>query len=114
MKYVVWVVIAVLAVLGLSSGAAKMMQMPAEVEFFALGGLSPNVLIVFGAIQVIGGVLTVFAPYRVLGLLLLIVTFAFSSYLLFLHGGMSFAIFSCVPVVLAIAMIVVTRRRRRR
>ena len=51
MKTVVNVLVAILFLLALSSGAAKVILMPQEVEFFGAYGFTPSLLMAFPAGQ---------------------------------------------------------------
>ncbi len=79
-------VVAVLVLLSMVSGAAKALLVPEDVEFFGRYGFGTMALIGFGALQLVGGLLMVFARTRVPGSSLVAITFLVSSALL-LHSG---------------------------
>ena len=111
MTYLKFAVFFILAALGLAAGAAKMMQMPQEVAFFAASGLSTAPLVVFGAAQLIGGIFMIFRSYRFWGALILALTFAFSTAMLYRHGTAAMTLVSALSVVVALWAAFVARRK---
>jgi len=54
-KIVNLLLVAVLALLSIAAGFAKVMQTPQEMEFLQSLGLSSVLILVFGSIQIVGG-----------------------------------------------------------
>ncbi|MFK8029713.1 MAG: hypothetical protein AB8G18_05705 [Gammaproteobacteria bacterium] len=107
MKLIRTAILILLILLALAAGAAKVMQMPQELEFFSTTlGLGATVVVAFGALQMLAGVLMTFAKTRLPGALLLDVTLVFSAALVFISGNISFGLVSLVPVVLNSLLIV--------
>lgn len=106
--------IAILSVMGIAAGASKMMEMPQEVAFFQQAGLSNFQLFLFGAVQVIGGVLVYFRSSRRAGAVMLLLTLAASAWFLFQQGKTSFALVSCLPVLIAAYLVYAPVARRPR
>ena len=52
-------VLVILVLLAISSGITKIFLMPQDVEFFGKYGFTNPILIVYGAVQIIGGVLLI-------------------------------------------------------
>ena len=98
MKKIQIVVLCILVFLAVSSGITKIMLMPQDVEFFGEYGFTNAILIVFGAIQTIGGLMMVFRKTRVVGAALVAVTFAISAVLLILSGSVLAAIVTLVAL----------------
>lgn len=95
------VVLVVLIAMSLSAGAAKVMQMPQEVQFFEAAGLNVHLLMALGALQIIGGVLAAFPDFRKSGAIIIGVGFLVSSFAIFMTGDIAFGAFSLLPVALA-------------
>lgn len=100
MKIIHIAVICILVFLAVSSGATKVMLMPQDVEFFGSFGFSNPALMAFGAVQLVGGVMLVFARTRIIGAALVAVTFAISAVLLILVGNVAFTIATLIALVL--------------
>ena len=93
-------VLSTLVFLASSSGATKIMLMAQDPDFFSKYGFSNAMLMAFGAVQFIGGVMIVFAPTRFWGAASVAATFAISLVLLAIEGSIGFAIVACVTLVL--------------
>ncbi len=98
MKTVQIVVLCILVFLAVSSGITKVLLMPQDVEFFGEYGFTNAILILFGAVQVIGGVMMVFLKTRAVGAAIVGVTFAISAVLLVLSGSVLAALVTVVAL----------------
>ena len=83
-KIILWI----LVFLAISSGVAKIMLMPQDVEFFSTYGFNPAMIIVFGVTQLIGGILMVIPKMRMYGAIVVAITFLVSLALLVMDGNM--------------------------
>lgn len=101
MKVVNVVLIAVIALLSVAAGLAKVLQNQQEMEFLQGVGLSPAVIIAFGSMQLAGGVLLLFKSTRIVGAVLATLAFVVSSLLIFVAGNTAFGWVSVIPAVLA-------------
>lgn len=90
-----------LVLLGLAAGSAKVAKTPEELVFFLQVGLSEIVLVIFGAIQILAGLLMILKQYRVIGVCVLTMTFLVSSAMIFSVGQIWFGLFSLLPVMMA-------------
>ena len=99
MRVFKFILLGVLVLMSLAAGIAKVMRAPQEVAFFDAVGISPNLLIPFGLLQIIGAVLTVIPKTRKLGLTLMAVFFFFSGFMIIKNGDIFFAFVSLIPVV---------------
>ena len=90
-----------MALLSIAAGAAKVMQTPQEMEFLRGVGLSEILIMVFGLVQIAGGVLLVPQKTRLSGAVLAASAFIVSTVLIFIGGNIAFGLFSIFPVVLA-------------
>ena len=104
MKIINILIIAVIALLSIAAGLAKVMQTPQEMEFLQGLGLSPALIIVFGLIQISGGLLLVTQKTRIVGAVLATFAFVVSTVLIFVGGNLAFGLFSMLPVGLAAAI----------
>jgi len=100
-KIVHFLIVAVIALLSIAAGLAKVMQTPQEMEFLQGLGLSSILIAVFGWVQVIGGGLLVPKKTRMPGAILVTAAFSVSTVLLFIGGNLAFGLVSIIPVALA-------------
>jgi len=101
MKIANTIILILLTLLGISAGVAKLMQMPQEVEFLNNAGLNNTTIILFGVLQVVGGILLIFTKTRKIGALITAVAFAISTITIFMAGKLAFGFFSILPILLA-------------
>ena len=101
MKIVSFLIIAIVALLSIAAGLAKVMQTPQEMEFLQGVGLSPALIVVFGLIQISGGLLLVTQKTRMVGAVFATSGFVVSTVLIFIGGNLAFGLFSILPIALA-------------
>ncbi len=101
---------AVLVLMSLAAGAAKLIQMPQEMLFFQALGLGTVSLISLGAIQIAGGILAAFVKTRLAGTALMAFAFLVSAIMIFASDQMLFATVSLLPVLLAAFLMAGGRR----
>ncbi|MBE9548295.1 MAG: hypothetical protein IMF09_02725 [Proteobacteria bacterium] len=101
MKIINILIIAVIALLSISAGLAKVIQAPQEMEFLQSVGLSKILIIAFGIIQIAGGVLLATKKTRMFGAVLAATAFVVSTVLIFIQGNLAFGMFSILPIALA-------------
>ena len=87
MKIALKIILGILVFLAISSGVTKIMLMPQEIEFFGKYGFNDIMLIIFGVVQVIGGVVMIMPKLRTYGASVVIITFGISLILLILEGN---------------------------
>lgn len=97
--------IAIVALLSIAAGLAKVMQAPQEVEFLQSFGLSSVLIVAFGLVQVSGGVLLVPQKTRLPGAVLAALALVVSTILIFVGGNLVFGLVSMLPVALACVII---------
>lgn len=106
MKHARIAVLVLLIALAFAAGAAKIMKMPQEVEFFQTTvGMNATAVVVLGVLQVLAGLLLTAAGTRLAGALLLDITLVFSAVVVFMSGNIPFGLISLVPVVLTSLLI---------
>ncbi|MBL4661056.1 MAG: hypothetical protein JKY19_11930 [Alcanivoracaceae bacterium] len=101
MKIANTIILVLLTLLGISAGVAKLMQMPQEVEFLNNAGLNNTAIILFGVLQVVGGILLIFTKTRKIGALITAIAFAISTVIIFMAGNLAFGFISILPILLA-------------
>jgi len=92
------------ALLSIVAGLPKLLLMPQEVGFFTEAGLGIAPLLLLGALQVAGGILTLIIGFRQFGLFLVIVGFLASVLVLTITDNMAFAAVSMLPVLVGIRL----------
>lgn len=92
-------VLGILVFLAVSSGITKILLMPNDVEFFGKYGFTRALLVVFGAAQLVGGVMMVIFRTRLLGAAIVSVTFLVSAILLIMEENVPFTIATLVSLV---------------
>jgi len=105
MKIAMKVILGILVFLAISSGITKIMLMPQETEFFSKYGFNNIMLIMFGVVQVVGGVLMVIPKTLVYGASAVIVTFVISLILLILEGNYPVSAVTLIAMALLIVVI---------
>lgn len=105
MKILNRVMVAVIALLCIAAGVAKIIQAPEEVAFLQGFGLSINGIVAFGLLQVLAGVFITPPKTRLYGALLASFTFVVSTVFILMSGNVTFALVSMIPIVLSGAII---------
>jgi hypothetical protein len=101
MKIVHILIVAAIAILSVAAGLAKVLQSQHEIEFLQGLGLSIFVIMVFGLLQIIGGVLMAPKKTRMPGAVLVTLGFVVSTVLVFIGGNVTFGLISVIPAALA-------------
>lgn len=101
LKFLNIFIIAVIALLSIAAGLAKVMQSPQEMEFLQGLGLNAFLITVFGLVQIAGGVLLATKKTRLAGAVLVTLSFVVSAVLIFIGGDVTFGLFSMIPAALA-------------
>ena len=97
-----WILAALLGLLAIASGVAKVTLQPQDSEFFARYGFNHGMLITFGAVQMLGGALLLIPRTRSAGAWLVAITFVVSLLLLLLDGNMILAAVTAVVTALLV------------
>ncbi len=105
MKIAIKIIIGLLVFLAISSGITKIMLMPQDLDFFGKYGFNNLMLIIFGVIQVVGGILMVILKTRVYGAITVIVTFGISLILLILEGNYAVSAVTLIAMGLLVVVI---------
>ncbi|KAA3645501.1 MAG: hypothetical protein DWQ07_13620 [Chloroflexi bacterium] len=101
MKIVRTVLLVLLILLSIATGMVKVFGFEEDVEIFANMGFSFTATVIFGIIQVIGGILLIFPQTRKYGAWVMIVTFIIATAGLFISGITAFGVVSILFIVLA-------------
>jgi hypothetical protein len=94
-------IIAVVALLSFAAGLAKVLQTPQEMEFLQSFGLTSVMIVAFGLVQILGGVLLLAPKTRLPGAVFAASAFAVSAVLVFVAGNPVFGLVSILPLALA-------------
>ena len=100
MKVLSAIILVLLILLAVASGAAKIALMQQEVEFFGKYGFSSSILIAFGIAQLLGGLLMVLKKTRFTGAAIVAITFLMSLILLLLDGNIPVSIVTAIATVM--------------
>jgi hypothetical protein len=91
--------------LGIAAAVPKLLQMPPEVAFFQAAGLGSIAVVAFGLVQLAAGLLTALPATRKRGATLLAAAFLASAVMLMITGQVAFGLFSLLPVVMAVIVV---------
>ncbi len=105
MKVLLTIILGLLVLLAISSGITKIMLMPQDLEFFGRYGFNNLMLIIFGIIQVVGGVLMVIPKIRLYGAITVITTFGISLVLLIIEGNFVVSVITLIAMALLVVVI---------
>lgn len=100
MKIATTVLAIILGLLSIAAGAAKVSLVPEEAAFLQQFGFTDTLIIAFGLVQGLGGVLLAVPRTRAYGASICCVGFAISAVLLLLDGNLAFGGVSLLPVAL--------------
>ena len=101
MKIVSILIIALLVFLAVSSGITKIMLMQQDVDFFGKYGFTNPILIAYGSVQLIGGLLLIFKKTRLAGAILVATTFLVSLVVLLMDGNIPVSIVTAIATLLS-------------
>ena len=93
--------VVVLGLLSIAAGAAKVALVPEEAQFLRQFGFTDVLIIAFGVVQVVGGLLLVVSATRFYGSLICAAGFALSAGLLLAAGNLAFGAVALLPVLLS-------------
>lgn len=100
MKIAFSILLVLLTALAVLSGVTKITLMPNEVEFFSQYGFSNPMLIAFGAVQLVGGILLPWKKTRFAGATVVALTFLVSLAILLMDGNMPVSIVTAIVTIL--------------
>ena len=110
--------IIMLALLSIAAGVAKAFHLPEEVTFLSEQGLGTNTIIIFGVVQMLGGVLALITPTQRVGLGLIGAGFLMSAMIVFVSGNFLFGLVSMLPVLVTVSVfymtIIIERKKNHR
>jgi len=75
--------------------------MPEEMELFRNAGFTDTLTIIFGLIQLVGGILLIPGKTRRYGAIIMLITFIIATVVVFLKGMIGFGLFSILFIALA-------------
>lgn len=92
--------LAVLIFLAISSGIAKIMLLPEEVKFFGHYGFTNPLLIIYGAISLIGGLMLIPEKTRFYAAIIVSIVFFISAVVLILDKNITFSIITFIALIM--------------
>ena len=87
MKTVSAIILVLLIFLAVSSGITKVLLMQQDLDFFGAYGFSSPILVAYGMVQLVGGVLLAFRKTRFVGGAIVAITFLISLVILIMDGN---------------------------
>lgn len=100
MKIFFNMVLVILIFLAISSGITKIMLMQQDVDFFGQYGFTNPILIAFGFAHLLGGGLLAIPKTRIIGAIIVAITFLISAVILVMASNFPIAIVTLVCVLL--------------
>ena len=105
MKIFINVILTILVFLAVSAGITKIILMPQDVEFFGEYGFTNPILIAYGVVQLLGGVLLALPKTRIIGAVLVAITFLISAVILVMSGNIPVTIITLIFAALLVFII---------
>lgn len=102
MKIVNTILLVLLILLSISTGLVKIFEMEDEMKLFRGAGINDTLTLLFGVIQTIGGILLIPTKTRRLGAIIMAITFALATIVVFVNEMIAFGFFSILFIVLAV------------
>jgi len=100
MKIFFNVILSILVLLAVSSGITKILLLQQDVDFFGKYGFTNSILIAFGAVQLLGGILLLLPKPRIIGAVFVATTFLVSAVVLVLDDNIPVTIITLICVFL--------------
>ena len=100
MKVVYMIIVVLLILLAVLSGTTKILLMQQDVDFFGKYGFSDPILIIYGLVQLIGGLLLVFTRTRFVGAAIVAITFLISLVVILMEGNIPVGIVTVIAILL--------------
>lgn len=94
--------VVVLVLLSVATGVTKLIQLPAEMALFGGAGFSVAAILIFGVVQVAGGLAVAHPRTRRTGAWVMAATFVVATGVVFLAGMVGFGLFSLLFIALAV------------
>ncbi|MDX1941481.1 MAG: DoxX family protein [Saprospiraceae bacterium] len=101
MKWIAKINLVLLILLSFSTAIVKLMQMPAEMTLFRNAGFSDTLTMAFGVAQLLGAILLVPFKTRKSGALIMMLTFAIATAVVFINQMIPFGVFSILFIAMA-------------
>lgn len=102
MKYLQKANLVLLILLSISTGAVKLAQMEAEMTIFRQAAFPDWLTILFGVLQLVGGLCLLATLTRTVASLIMAGSFAVATGVLFVNGMIPFGLFSLLFIVMAL------------
>ena len=99
-KILFTIILAILIFLAVSSGVTKVALMQQDVEFFGKYGFSNPILIIYGLVQILGGIMLMLKKTRFVGAAIVAITFLISLVVLLMEGNIPVSIVTVIATIL--------------
>lgn len=96
--------------LSISTGVFKLMQQEADIDLFKAIGFNETMIIIFGLIQFVGGILLIPRKTRKPGAFIMIMTFIIASIAVFANKMMTFGMVSLIFILMAYLVVVMENK----
>ncbi len=100
------VILVFLFLLSLVAGGAKLFEQPQEIKFFADAGVGREWIIPMGAMQMLGACVALLDRMKHIGIAIMGACFLLSTIMIFMTGNSLLAVFSLLPVILSVVLLV--------
>ncbi|TLU61354.1 hypothetical protein FE810_15190 [Thalassotalea litorea] len=98
MKILHLALIVIITLLAIAAGMAKLLGSPQEVQFLKGFGFNSLLIMIYGLVQVTGGVLLVIPKTLKLGATITVFAFSLSCILIAVSGNYAFFLISILPI----------------
>jgi hypothetical protein len=101
MKIFQIILLILIALMSITAGAAKALLVPEELAFLEGVGIPQTMIVIYGVLQILGGVVMLVPRTKQVGLIIAIIAFAISTVLIFISGRWSFGLVSLLPILIS-------------
>jgi hypothetical protein len=111
MKLVKLLPLLIVILLSLAAGLAKVMLVPQELAFLGDFGFTNSMIILYGIVQILSGVLVIPRKTRIAGSIGAAISFLGSTALILLSGNLVFTVVSFIPIGLSFYILFATKKQ---
>ena len=101
MTIALWINRVLLTLLSISTGAVKLARMEDEMRIFLEAGFSETLIVAFGVLQLVGGILLIPNRTSRIGAWVMLPTFAVATGVVFINGMVPFGVASLLFIAMA-------------
>ncbi len=100
MKVLQIILLILIALMSIAAGAAKALLVPEELAFLESFGLTQTMVVIYGVLQLLAGIVMLIPRINHVGLIVAIIAFVISTVLIFISGRWSFGLVSLLPILI--------------